>query len=232
MKRLFLFTVLLCACYIGITAQTKDYFKDKKHELRLSFGSVTDDMYYDRFYYSKNYWYEGGGNYLSYGGSNMGRYTGGASYKDGAYYNGKMKTTGVLGGSYFYNMSKIRFSFGGTFSYSGYNTDIFERISGAKEGYIKGHTIAFTPTIRYSWLSKSCFRLYSGIGFSMFYDIRKSKLGAGRFEQYGRKDESKFDTSFQLTPIGFSVGKDIFAFGEVNIGGRTGTFVGGVGYRF
>lgn len=41
-----------------------------------------------------------------------------------------------------------------------------------------------------------------------------------------------FDQSIQIIPVGFSAGKTIFGFGEVNIGGPSGTFVGGMGYRF
>ncbi len=231
MKRFYLFTLLLCAFCLGITAQKKEFFKEKKHELRLSYGSVNDDSYYDRFYYYSGYnYYESyyGGGY--YGGFNHGGYFGQSTYPDVSTYLGSTKTTGVFNGSYFYNMSSLRFSFGGTLSYSGYNTDIYNRLDGSKAGYLKGHNIAITPTIRYAWLSKEKFRLYSGIGWSFYWDITRYK----KETKHGKEKykNTAFDNAFMLTPIGFSFGKELFVFGEVNLGGRTGNFVGGIGYRF
>lgn len=214
MKRIFLFTLLLCAFSVALIAQKKEYFKEKKHELRLSYGSVNDSEYYDSFRYSSYYYYSG--YYGSLTSSSIGTYL------------GETKTNGVLGGSYFYNMSNLRFSFGGTFSYSGYNTDIKDRITERKVGYLKGHTLAFTPTIRYAWISKENFRLYSGIGWSFYKDFATTK----RDEKSSKQKLNTTGNQIQLTPIGFSYGKDIFVFGEANLGGRTGNFVGGVGYRF
>ena len=220
MKRIFLFTLLLCAFSVALLAQKKEYFKEKKHELRLSYGSVNDSEYYDHFrygYYNNNYY------------NNF--YYGGYGSPSISTYLGATKTTGVIGGSYFYNMSSLRFSFGGTLSYSGYSTDYKDRISDRKVGSLKGHNIAFTPTVRYSWISKENFRLYSGVGLSLFYNITKNELNNSDSGNY-KNTESDFSTKLMVTPIGFSYGKDIFVFGEANIGGRVGNFVGGVGYRF
>ena len=219
MKRIYLFTLLLCAFCSGIIAQSKEFFKEKKHELRLSYGSVNDDSYYDQFYYG-------------YGGIYYGGYYGNSYYPDVSSYVGPTKTTGVIGASYFYNMSDIRFSFGGTISYSGYNTNRYNRIDDTKAGSLKGHNIAFTPTIRYAWLSKEKFRLYSGIGWSFFWDISSFKENTKNNTTSQKQDLTTFQNEIMLTPIGFSFGKKIFVFGEVNLGGRTGNFVGGAGYRF
>ncbi len=231
MKKIFPIVLFLCLSCMGLTAQTKEYFKEKKHELRLSFGSVNEDNYYDNFYNWSGRYYGGYGASGFYGGYNFNRYSLWSSYYDAACYSGPTKTTGVFGLSYFYNLSKIRFSFGGTFAYAGYNSDIRNRITDAKEGFVKGHSFSFTPTVRYAWLSKKWFRLYSGVGLSLVVDktnYKQHSAPGATVRTYG----SEFYGAFQLTPIGFSVGKDWFAFGEVNLGGRTGTFTGGVGYRF
>lgn len=223
MKRIFLFTLLLCAFTVALFAQKKDYFKEKKHELRLSYGSVNDSEYYDHFRYGYyNYYYNSyynGGYGGSFGSSSMSTYM------------GATKTTGVIGGSYFYNMSSLRFSFGGTLSYSGYNTDLKDRINDRKIGSIKGHNLAFTPTVRYAWISKENFRLYSGIGWSFYMDIARYKWD-NKESGSDKNTETTFSNQIMVTPVGFSYGKDIFVFGEVNLGGRVGNFVGGVGYRF
>lgn len=223
MKRIFLFTLFLCASTVVSFAQTKDYFKEKKHELRLSYGSVNDSEYYDFFRYSSPFLsYYGGGYY--YGSLN-------SPYSNT--YLGATKTTGVIGASYFYNMSNLRFSFGGTFSYTGYNTDYLDRINDKKVGNIKGYNIALTPTVRYAWISKEKFRLYSGVGVSLSLDGAKYKLNETDFNPDKiAESESKLHANLMVTPIGFSYGKDFFVFGEINLGGRVGNFVGGVGYRF
>lgn len=219
MKRIFLFTLLLCAFTVALFAQKKEYLKEKKHELRLSYGSVNDSEYYDRFRYG------GYSNYIPY----FGNY---GYYGDlMATYPGATKTTGVIGASYFYNMSSLRFSFGGTLSYAGFNTDYKDRITDQKVGSLKGQNLAFTPTVRYAWIAKENFRLYSGAGMSLYYDFTQYKMNNGESGNY-KNSRSDFSTQLMVTPIGFSYGKDIFVFGEANIGGRVGNFVGGVGYRF
>lgn len=217
MKRFFLITGLLGLVSIGAMAQTKEYFKDKKHEFRFSYGSVNQDSYYDSF----DLWSS-----LDRLGTKNNPDGISDYYRRSGLYTSGLKTTGVLGLSYFYNLSKIRFSFGGTLSYAGYSASIHNRITDAKEGRIKGHTLAITPTVRYAWISKSWFRLYSGVGLSLYLDVERSKLS------HEKINNSEFYGLFQLTPIGFSVGKDLFVFGEANLGGCTGNFVGGVGYRF
>jgi hypothetical protein len=220
MKRIFLFTLLLCAFTVALFAQKKEFFKEKKHELRLSYGSVNDDDYYDRFrYYYQDYAY-----YNSY--------LGNINSPNLSTYAGSTKTTGVINGSYFYNMSDVRFSFGATLSYSGYNTEFKNRIDGKKAGDLNGHNIALTPRIKYAWLSKENFRFYSGIGWSFYWDISRYNLNVNDGATKFKATDTNFDTQWMITPIGFSFGKDIFVFGEANIGGRVGNLVGGIGYRF
>lgn len=224
MKRFYLFTVLFCAFCSVTVAQKKDYFKDKKHELRLSYGSVNDEAYYDMLSFNNyNYYSSGYGLYYGYGNN---------SYLNASIYQGATKTTGVFGLNYFYNMSSLRFSFGGGVSYSGFNTDFYNRINDLHVGSIKMHNIAITPMIRYSWISKEKLRLYSGIGWSFYWDILRPQIKVGEGSNISNSNQTISDNVMMLTPIGFSFGKDIFVFGEVNLGGRTGNFVGGVGYRF
>lgn len=226
MKRIFLFTLLLCASTVVSVAQKKEYFKQKKHELRLSYGSVNDSGYYDYFRYG-NYYASGYGNYYGSNGLNNPNSLTSSSYM------GATRTTGVISGSYFYNMSSLRFSFGGALSYSGYTTDYKDRITDKKVGHLKGHNIAFTPTVRYSWVAKENFRFYSGVGLSLYYDLSNYKLNNTSNGGYSIKENhSNFSSALMITPVGFSYGKDIFVFGELNLGGRVGNFTGGVGYRF
>lgn len=222
MKKVSLFAFSLCCFCISATAQTKEYFKDKKHELRLFYGSVEQEAFYDSFYMPKG---------LYQMGSQLGKDNIIQNFYKSAYYSGPMKTTGVFGGSYFYNLSKVRFSFGATFSYAGYQGDYLDRINHQKKGKFNGHSIGITPAVRYAWISKSWFRLYSGVGLSIYFDKGKYSVNGPTNKNHGLKENTS-GGALQLTPIGFSVGKDWFAFGEANLGGRTGNFIGGIGYRF
>lgn len=223
MKKLCLLTALLCTFCVSITAQRKDFFKDKKHELRLSLGSVNDDGYH-----SSRYYVPYGYGYMYYGG--YGWY--GGDYYEAANYMGATKTLGVIGLSYFYHLPNTRFSFGSTFSYNGYNTNFYQRSDNAKVGHFKEYNLGFTPSVRYAWIAKDWFQLYSGVGVSLYFNSTRYKLEMNEGKKSYESKNTSFEQNIQITPIGFSVGKTFFAFGEANIGGRTGTFVGGIGYRF
>jgi len=220
MRKLYLLTALFCTLCVSLSAQRKDFFKDKRHELRLSIGSVNDDGYYNKYYYGGYY-----GDYYGYG------------YGFGDYYtaeniSGPTKTLGVIGLSYFYHLPDTRFSFGTTASYNAFNTNYYQRSTNSKIGYFKEYNLAFTPSVRYAWITKDWFQLYSGVGVSLYLHITRYKLDAKKESSSYDLRDTNFLQNIQVTPLGFSVGQTIFAFGEVNIGGRTGTVVGGVGYRF
>jgi hypothetical protein len=74
------------------------------------------------------------------------------------------------------------------------------------------------PHARFYWANAKNVRFYSGIGIG---------LGLGQYDKY-----FEVYPAFQLSPIGFTVGRKIFAFGETSLG--TAYFGGkfGVGYRF
>lgn len=228
MRKLCLLMALLCPFCIATMAQRKDFFKDKKHELRLSIGSVNDDGYHGYYGYYGGYGYYG---YYGYN-SQYGYGYGYGDYYGAAIYSGPTKTMGVLGLSYFYHLPDTRFSFGTTLSYNGFNTNYYQRSDGSKIGHFKEYNLAFTPSVRYAWIAKDWFQFYSGVGVSLYFNVARQNVNTKNTASSYNFNNTFFEQNIQVTPIGFSVGKTIFAFGEVNLGGRTGTFVGGIGYRF
>lgn len=227
MRKLYLLTALICTLCVTLSAQRKDFFNDKKHELRLSIGSVNDDGYYNKYYYGGYYNYYG----YSYGYGSVYGY-GFGDYYAAENYSGPTKTLGVLGLSYFYHLPNTRFSFGATTSYNAFNTNYYKRSANTKIGYFKEYNLAFTPSVRYAWITKDWFQLYSGVGVSLYLHITRYKLDEKKEDSSYDLRDTNFLQNIQVTPLGFSVGKTIFGFGEVNIGGRAGTVVGGIGYRF
>lgn len=236
MKRTFI--LLLCSlATLALSAQKADYYKEKKHEIRLSGGTVNDDYYhYDNYmYYSSYYGNYGayGGGYGYYGGyAGYGYYGQLSNYQDLSIKGGDKKTSGAYALTYFYHAPWLngRFSFGASVAYSHFSRDYTHRLQGHKVGDSKEYNLAFTPIVRYSWLAKNYFQLYSGIGVSLFYNDYKMNINSG--EMVNKRSENGFEASFMVTPIGVSAGRRVFGFSEVNIGGRMGVFVAGVGYRF
>lgn len=230
MKRTFI--LLLCSlATLALSAQKADYYKEKRHEIRLSGGSVNDNYYhYDNYMYYSSY-YGGYGNYGGFGGF-YGNYGQSGNYQDLAIKSGDKKTSGAYALTYFYHAPWIngRFSFGASVAYSHFSRDYTHRLQGHKVGDSKEYNLAVTPLIRYSWLAKTYLQLYSGVGVSLFYNDYKLNINNG--EIINRRSENGLEASFMVTPIGISAGRRVFGFSEINIGGRMGEFVAGVGYRF
>ncbi len=83
----------------------------------------------------------------------------------------------------------------------------------------RGVGINITPMVRFQYLNRPLVRLYSGVGLGIY---------AGFYE--GQEPVSS--PSFHITPIGVSVGRQIFFFAEtaLSTAAMGGNF--GVGYRF
>lgn len=207
---------------LSITGQTKDFFKNKRHELRLSWGNVYESYYHKTFLPNNAYnsWFSLTNSYTT------------SDYEWSSVYLGPKKTTGAISASYFHHPFWIngRFAIGTSISLSRFSEDIKLRLTGANMGNIKEYNLAFTPSVRYAWIAKPIFHIYSGIGISLYFNDYKAKI---RLRQTnGDLKDTDFRTSLQVTPLGFSIGKKVFIFGETNLGGRTGLFVTGGGYRF
>lgn len=78
---------------------------------------------------------------------------------------------------------------------------------------------------RFNYLTKDLFSLYGSL-------CAGGGVIKGRQAKGGKYDGIKFFTSYQLSPIGFTVGRDFFGFAELTAGmlGVGGLF--GVGYKF
>lgn len=198
----------------GLSAQTKEFYKDNKHEIRVSIGSINDDYYH--YVYKWSYF------------PSLAQ----EAYDMNSFYMDDKKTTGAYSISYFYHPQLLngRFSVGGALSFSYFKQNYRDNITDANVGNNHEYNIAITPTVRYAWVAKPSFQFYSGIGLSVYMNEFKNKVDVKGFSEH--YSDNRVDINLVVVPIGFSVGKKIFAFGELNIGGRAGVAVGGVGYRF
>lgn len=132
-------------------------------------------------------------------------------------YRGDEKSPGALSLSYMYGVKKWLW-LGVSATYTSFYQNIYD-FSHQKVSTDMAHKIAIIPMIRFMYVNKESFNLYSacGIGIS--------------FASYNGRSNFKYHPVIQLTGIGVSVGKELRGFAEFGCGPR-GIFNCGVQYRF
>ena len=148
-------------------------------------------------------------------------------YDDAMTYN-KERVTNTWGLSYTYNFTRI-FALSASISYEGGWNEYYSRADNSKISVTECHYITPMVTARFSWLNRNLVRMYSSVGAGMAFsmtDVHYSNTDSGW------KESPEAYLSLQVTPVGISVGRDLFGFFEVGVGT---IYVGGcfgIGYRF
>lgn len=95
---------------------------------------------------------------------------------------------------------------------------VYDKSDGSLVRHTRGLSFTVMPHARFYWANARNVRFYSGIGLG---------LGIGQYDEY-----LEIYPAFQFSPIGFTIGRKIFAFGETSLGTAYlgGKF--GIGYRF
>lgn len=86
---------------------------------------------------------------------------------------------------------------------------------------------SFIPIVRFDWFRRNLVTLYSNIGIGLTLETQSSK-------NLVSKDKNNYVIWYispQISPLGITVGKRIYGFGEVGIG-IDGIVKAGVGYKF
>ena len=132
-------------------------------------------------------------------------------------YQGPEYMTGLISGEFSIHFRKW-FTLAVEAGLNGMWGRVYDSSDGSFVRRTSGISFTVIPHARFYWANAKSVRFYSGIGLG---------LGLGRYDGY-------FETypAFQFSPVGFSVGRKIFAFGEMSLG--TAYFGGkfGMGYRF
>ena len=148
-------------------------------------------------------------------------------YDDARTYN-KERVTNTWGLSYTYNFTRI-FALSASISYEGGWNEYYSRADNSKISVTECHYITPMVTARFSWLNRNLVRMYSSVGAGMAFsmtDVHYYNTDSGW------KESPEAYLSLQVTPVGISVGRDLFGFFEVGVGT---IYVGGcfgIGYRF
>lgn len=93
--------------------------------------------------------------------------------------------------------------------------------------YLRRYTQSFVtvmPIVRFTYLNSTHVRLYSKIGLGVM-------ATTGEYDDITGKNNPLVLPAAQLSLFGIAVGKSLFAFAELGIGGQ-GVVLFGVGYRF
>lgn len=132
-------------------------------------------------------------------------------------YQGREYMTGLISGEISIHFRKW-FTLAVEAGINGMWGRVYDKYDGSFVRHTRGISLTVMPHARFYWANAKNVRFYSGIGIG---------LGLGQYDKY-----FEVYPAFQLSPIGFTVGRKIFAFGETSLG--TAYFGGkfGVGYRF
>ena len=136
-------------------------------------------------------------------------------------YKGDEVSPGAFSLSYMYGIKKWLW-LGVSATYTSFYQNVYD-FSHQKVATNSGHKMAIVPTIRFMYVYKENFNLYSAFGIGASFGLYNDK----------EMDIHNFNMHpvIQFTGIGVSVGKDLRGFAEFGCGPR-GVFNCGVQYRF
>lgn len=113
---------------------------------------------------------------------------------------------------------------GGDVSYCGFFGSFKDRYTDQKVGNYRDHFISIMPAVRFSYLNRDHFTLYSGIAGGVALEYCKSYTGYKAHNNH---------LAFQLTLFGISAGSQRwFGFAELGCGFKGGYANAGFGFRF
>ena len=132
-------------------------------------------------------------------------------------YQGPEYMTGLISGEFSIHFRRW-FTLAVEAGFNGMWGRVYDKYDGSFVRNTSGISFTLMPHARFYWANVKNVRFYSGIGLG---------LGLGQYDKY-----FEVYPSIQVSPIGFTAGRKIFAFGETSLG--TAYFGGkfGVGYRF
>lgn len=134
---------------------------------------------------------------------------------------------GTIGLEYFYHLNNPRLAVGAIVAFANYNEDVVKKNTDTKIGERTRNYFTVMPAVKYDWVHKDHFALYSKVGAGiMLHNYKEKDLELN-------KEDKGNDTFFmyQLSFIGLEFGKNVRGFFEAGVG-EQGIILGGVKYKF
>jgi len=140
------------------------------------------------------------------------------------YYEGTRFTTNALFGEYTYQANKW-IGIGFTAVYFSYFSNYYDAQTDIISGSNVVTHVSLYPTLRYTWLNKPNFSMYSSFGMGLRF-VHESDRLRSTFTQTERSG-----IAAQFTLFGFTIGRNIYVFSDFSTLGTQGTLTAGIGYR-
>jgi len=199
MKKILVMVAIAMMTTVSVNAQNENL----RHELSLSYGLGSIAQFGEGL------------------GEGLGLIFSDTEYDDGF-------ILGPISAEYFYHFNNPRLAIGGIVSYSKWDSDI-QKKSGSHEkvGERNRNYWAVMPAIKWYWVNKNAFGLYSkgAVGAAFLNSTEKD------FATNTSEDDSSTHFMFQLSLIGIEFGKQFRGFAEAGIG-QQGFLLAGIRYKF
>lgn len=146
-------------------------------------------------------------------------------------YVGPTRTTGTLHLGYTYRVAKWC-SVGTIASYTGFFSNVRDRVTNDICIQKKEHWITVMPTVRFSWFNRPCVTMYSGLGMGVSIDVSKRTTnGLNGWYDFNYSSTTSAALALQATFFGVQAGRKWYGFAEIGLGMR-GIVTAGFGYHF
>ena len=193
--------VLAAAALMAATnVNAQNGYDDTKHEVAISLGALSNSQWIDVF-----------------------------EDLTTAIFVGKLDDRdfdGPFSAEYFYHV-KNWLGVGGIFVYGHSTQDILEH--NTKIGDAKDNYLTLMPAVKFDWLRKKNFGMYSKLGIGATYRSEKIEYNENNGKDY---DESAFHVNWQVSLLGIEAGSPTLR-GFVELGtGEQGMALIGVRYKF
>lgn len=200
MKKILLMAVAALMATVNVSAQ-EGY--DTKHEIGISYGFGSNSDIINGF---------GGG---------LGKALGGARSENRVRF-------GALSAEYFYHVSEV-IGVGGILSYARYKEDVYWRSDDTKSGVDKLNYFTIMPSVKFNWLRKDHFGMYSKLAAGASLSNIKSESENKNSES---GTENKVHFNWQASLIGIEAGGSrLRGFAELGFG-EQGIGLLGIRYKF
>jgi len=135
------------------------------------------------------------------------------------------KQFGSLSIEYFHHLSDPKVAVGVIGTFCQYGEDVVNRSSKAKEGERTRNYFTVMPSIKYAWINKDHFALYSKAAIGLTLEQDKQKMNGKT------SNNSQVSLAFQFSAIGVEFGGKFRGFVEAGVG-EQGIVLAGLRYKF
>ena len=197
--------LLMVVATIMATASLKAQNEDLKHEIGISYGLGVSCI-----------------------GDGIGNALGNGLWDSATGYKWENdKQFGTLGIEYFYHLDDPKMAVGAIATYAQYGEDVVKKSTGLKTGERMRRYIALMPSMKYYWVNKNSFGLYSKLAAGAMLLADKTSDS----EINKKENGSKMYFMWQVSALGIEFGGKFRGFIEAGVG-EQGIVLGGLKYKF